>query len=133
MDEDEQFLNDRLLHRDDLPFEVVEELEKQLAEKYPDRKIVFAGDAPEGSLPPEFTGAVEKTMQRFAESVAGGLCIDCGAAMPNYPEMQTIMDDGFPEDWQPADGWYHFEDARGAIMGWQCPACDAAEDEDEDG
>ena len=37
----------RLIHRDDLPFDLVEKIEQQFAETHPGMKVCFAGDMPD--------------------------------------------------------------------------------------
>lgn len=110
-------------HRDDLPPELLEMLEK----KFPGMKIVCAGDIPEGQMPEGLVAKIEAIKMAHAQSVVDGTCIDCGKKMPGYP----ADDEDFPEGWQKADGWLCFTDiSSGEPSGWQCPECDAKERDD---
>lgn len=106
-------------HRDDLPMDVVEDLEKKLQELYPGYKVVFAGDQPGG--PPLELNDAYKAFQKMADkSLLNGTCIDCGKQMPDYDPQR--------EDWDKAPGWsYYTNTGNGEFMGWQCPECDAEE------
>lgn len=112
------------LHRDDMDPEMLQALEQQFQELYPGYKVVFSGDAPMDSEAARKDAEVRELIDRKShESLARGTCFDCGAQMPDYTPEQ--------EDWQPAQGWRHFNDFKtGEITAWQCPACDA---QDEDG
>ena len=98
------------IHRDDLPFEVVEQIEQALKEAHPDKKLVFAGDTGD----PDDIAEAERIHIQFAErgrkSFQEGFCVDCGTTMPNYNNA-------------PAEGWAHLEDQEGVFMGWVCPSC----------
>lgn len=108
------------LHRDDLPMELVEQLEKELAEKFPGVKLVCVGDVP-GEMPPEIQALIDEANQKQYESLCHGTCFDCGAKMPDYPDnFQEI-----PDDWRPPAGWKVLtEVGSGAPAGWICPPCD---------
>lgn len=113
-----------LIHRDDIPMDVVAEIEKQFAESHPGMKVVFAGDHA-GELPPEMAAVMAEIEDRQMAMLAGGLCMDCGAAMPNWADFEK-------EDWRPSPGWKHFTSGEGEsseLVGFQCPACDAKESE----
>lgn len=115
-------MESKLAHRDDLPMDVVAQLEAKMAELYPGYKVVFAGDAPAHKQPDmaDFLKAIEERAER---SLAEGICIDCGAKMPNYHPDQP--------DWIHAQGWHYFtQTGTEQFMGWQCEKCDAA---DKDG
>jgi hypothetical protein len=104
-----------LIHRDDLPFEVAEELVKQLQKDYPGKKIVFAGDV--AGVDQEIEELINSITLRQLEHIVEGYCFDCGAV--------------FPRPWPPEGdgplpkGWTLYEnigsdDTRILI----CPKCD---------
>lgn len=110
--------DEHLVHRDDLPPELIEELES----RFPGMTIACAGDA-RGPLPDKVADA-HKAMELLHEkSIVMGLCVDCGAKMEGYPP------DDF-EEWQLPKGWRYFTNITdGTPMCFQCPACDAADGE----
>lgn len=97
-----------LVHRDDMPDELLDELQKQ----FPDMKIVCAGDLPADQLPDGVAEEAARIEEMCRSSMISGQCVDCGAFMPNYPAT--------------AEGW-HYMVAIGNddLMAWQCPICDA--------
>ncbi len=107
-----------MTHRDDLSPELLQNLE----ELFPGMKIVCAGDLPDDKLPAEVLEQLAKIKENNLQSMAKGLCIDCGAKMPGYPELGEET----PNDWSPAPGWTWFEE-DGEMCAWQCPACNKAE------
>ncbi len=114
-------MDNKLAHRDDLPMEVVSQIQEQMNELFTGYKVVFAGDAPANQQPDltSFFAALEK---RAAMSFADGTCIDCGAKMPDY--------DPDNDDWQPMKGWGKFTrvGSEEEFMGWQCFACSQADE-----
>lgn len=116
-DSRESISSDVFIHRDDIPMDVMEQIESQLHGLFPGFKVVCAGDIPSDELPAEL-GELHKA---FVESIVNGLCIDCGEKMPNY--------DPDNEDWQPEDGWQVLADMNDQPQCWQCPNCDAKENE----
>ena len=98
------------IHRDDIPFEVVEQIERELKELYPDKKLSFIGDTGD----PQQIAEAEELHRQFVErgklSFKNGNCVDCGAIMPHYSEERE-------------DDWAHLEDEDGIFMGWLCPTC----------
>lgn len=113
------------IHRDDVPMDLSQEIERQFAESHPGMKVVFVGDLP-GELPPEVAERVAAIERLHMESLFNGACLDCGAKMPNWPETPEGMDD----TWQPAPGWRLFTDMRTKEpSAWQCPACDTKDGE----
>lgn len=114
-----------LVRRDDLPNEVIEEMQKM----FPGMEIVCAGDVPSGSMPAGMQDAIDEMNKRFEHSIVNGTCLDCGVAMPGYPTENT------EEEWdnfQLPAGWSFFTDNSDNPQGYQCPECDAKE-RDEDG
>lgn len=106
------------IHRDDLPMELVSEIEKHFAETHPGMKVVFAGDAP-GGVPDHVKNAIDALERRSVESLALGKCFYCGKQMEDYPE------EDFPDEWQPPEGWGLVSDiATHKPAGWECPDCD---------
>ncbi len=115
-----------LIHRDDIPLDVLAAFEAEMAEKYPGFKIQCAGDVPVDKLPPQVLAMQEMLDQRSKCSLADGRCFDCGAHIPTWPEEGT-----FPEGWQLPEGWVTMRkaginaDEPGELMGFICPPCDA--------
>ncbi len=109
-------MDNKLAHRDDLPYEVVAEMQEKMQKLFPGFKVVFAGDAPAQDQPDmtQFFTALEK---RAARSFADGTCIDCNALMPYYEPDNP--------DWVPQDGWGRFTRVgTDEFMGYICPKCD---------
>lgn len=120
-----------MIHRDDIPIDDMAKIEEAIRKAHPefaDFKIVCAGDAPEGDLPPDVASAFDMVQRSFDRSLVLGACIDCDARMPNYPSSP----EGFAGDWQPTEGWRSFSKIgeEDSFAGWQCPTCDAKEDDD---
>lgn len=106
------------LHRDDIDASDMAEIEKLLQEQFPGMKVVCAGDNP-GELPPGVAKAMASIEESHMLSLVNGTCIDCGAQMPGYDQLDN-------DDWKPADGWTWFvEHGTRNPTAWQCPACDA--------
>jgi len=112
----------RLAHRDDMPYEVVEAMERVLAEQFPGMKLTFAGDVP-GGPPPEILAKIARVEARLQRLLREGRCIECGVQMPDPPSKDMS------EDWRPADGWCWFTNEEDQVAAWQCPQCDADDDE----
>lgn len=114
------------LHRDDLPFDIMEGLAEEIDKLYPGMKIRCAGDM--ATLPPDVADMMAKLEDAHKRSLREGLCIDCGAKMPGYPTSAEELSAG----WAPADGWNWFSEVGSDdIQCWQCPACDANEEDGE--
>lgn len=117
-----------LAHRDDLPMEVAEAFERMIKEQFPGMKVVFAGDAPEGVLPPEKRKELEEFMEYQDELFRSGRCQDCGKQIEPWPPedlnatAESIQTEGWKLFYQ---GQY--EGKRPAA--WQCPECDQSEGE----
>jgi len=110
----------KFLHRDDLPMDVVAEIEKRLSEEVPGIKVIFAGDH-ENNLSPELLEAAKAFEREHERLFCEGRCLDCQVQMDNWSDVDK-------EEWQPPAGWRHFKNGDGEdadICGWQCPACDA--------
>ena len=113
-----------MLHRDDLDFGIVESIEAHFAEIEPGKKIVFAGDLPEGSAP-ELEDAFREMSELAEASFQNGTCLNCLSQMSNYEIGR--------EDWEPADGWQLLESVADHQQCWICDACDhSREDDPED-
>ncbi len=104
------------LHRDDLPFELAEEITKKLKELHPGSRVQFVGDSP-----PEDDGrkAAERLDQLMRETYSRGECMECEAK--------------YPASWPPGrgdpllDGWVRYcEIATKKPVGIVCPDCDRA-------
>lgn len=122
-----------MIHRDDIPMDVMADIERAIRERHPefkDFKIQCIGDAPEGTVPPDVVAAFDAVQEQFDRSFMLGACIDCDARMPGYPspgDIESVLDD----DWRPAEGWSAFSQMGedGSFAGWQCPDCDAKGEE----
>lgn len=108
----------KLPHCDDIPYEVVEKLEADLAAEHPGMKLLFAGDHPD-LVPPELKLILERMADEQERLLRECRCMDCHRQMENF---STAMTD---DEWQRADGWKHFNDGNDQLVGWQCPECDA--------
>lgn len=113
------------VHRDDLPFEVAEDLIAQMKEMFPGMKNVrFAGDIPEDELPEEVHETVRRLEAMSEKSLKEGSCIDCGRCMDNYPDC-IIGATKMP------DGWRLFHDTQTKEpKAFQCHECDARDGSD---
>lgn len=109
-----------LLHRDDIDFRVVEEMNKCLEEQSPGLKVNFAGDLP-GCLPPGFQEAIEQFNARVADLFYYGKCVDCECEIPGVARKAdgSLSAEGFdlPE------GWDCYYDRNNTPVAFQCPAC----------
>ena len=113
----------KLIHRDDIPMEVMQGFEAMLQEQYPGFKVVCAGDLPEGQVSEEVAESLKELEDHYRRSLVEGKCVDCGKQMENFPP-----DD---DDWEPPRGWGWFTDfGTGSPQAWQCPECDKAEREE---
>jgi hypothetical protein len=111
------------IHRDDIPLEAMEKIERFVQEQFPGMKVKCAGDHP-GELPEELKEQIELIEKAFKHSMMHGLCIDCGAQMPGYDSIAT------DDNWEPVEGWRYFKlVSTGEPQGWQCPGCDQKENE----
>lgn len=106
-----------LIHRDDIPFEIVEELVKALQELHPGMKIVFAGDMSPEDMTEEVTAVSESIIKRQLEHIAEGYCFDCGKICPRPwpPEGDGTL----PEGWVI---YTEIESSKNPIL--TCPECD---------
>ena len=116
-----------LLHRDDIPMEMAEDLVAKMKELYGDDiKVKFVGDATTKeleALPKEFLEAQKKFYDHTVKCFVQGLCHSCEAK--------------FPGEWPPTDeenwlqGWsYYSIDSEKQPPMLICPKC---EDEESDG
>jgi hypothetical protein len=121
-----------LIHRDDIPLDVLAAFEAQMAEKHPGYKIVCAGDVSPDKIPAEVQDAIAQFKLRSTRSMAEGRCFDCGAHIPTWPEPGEDI----PEGWELPEGWVTMRkvglsaEELGEFMGFICPACDAADSEE---
>jgi hypothetical protein len=76
------------IHRDDVPFEDVEQIEKAMQERFPGFKVQFVGDTDPNKLPDG------RMMDTFIE----GQCFDCDKQIPCQwpPENEG---DELPKGW----------------------------------
>lgn len=91
----------QLLHRDDIPMDVAEEIVAMLKKAHPGYEVVFAGDTPES-----YQQAMAPASQRFTDAVcrafADGCCFYCGKAMQGIPDE---ADELAWVDWKPPQDW----------------------------
>ena len=106
------------LHRDDVPYDVAEEIVAELKRRYPGMNIVFAGDHPTEESDQAFAAYEEHRLGLLAR----GACMDCGKQMPGWEEIVQSDNPQVPKGWR----WFT-NTANGDLMGFQCPECDANE------
>ena len=112
------------IHRDDVPMDIMEAFEKDMAVKYPGMKVICAGDYP-GELPDNVKESIKNLQEMHDRSMEEGLCIDCGEKMPGYPDDASVI---WGSKWNPADGWKFLECIRTKRpVAWQCPECDGTD------
>lgn len=115
-------------HRDDMPDELLEEMEKQ----FPGMKICFVGDLPEGHEYEEQARAVERQLK---EEMYSGRCHDCQCEQPEFHDW-LHHEENKEEEPPPAvksGGWAHmplsgYDDPP--IILWLCPTCQEKDDEE---
>lgn len=112
------------LHRDDLPFELAEEITKKLKELHPGSTVRFEGDSPTD----KGLEIAARLDAMFKEKLARGECMDCGK---KYPwEWPPPPGEEWREEWT-KEGWVVYTEVNGdEPIGIVCPECDA---NDEDG
>ncbi len=102
--------------KEDIPEDVRKELEKQLSELYPGMEIKYAAECPPPSE--EAQKQIQQMHRKHQLSIRDGTCVDCGAKMPNYEDLEEN------DDWKPAEGWSWFTEPNDTVpLFWQCPAC----------
>lgn len=106
-----------MIHRDDVPFEEIEKMERMVREQTGDEnlKLRFSGDIPESELPEGLAEKIKMIEEINEESVQRGFCIDCLQAMPIYR--------AWDESWKPDDGWLCMFYPNGEPAGWMCHFC----------
>lgn len=107
-----------MLHRDDIPAEVMEQLLAELQSDNPEiKKVVCIGDMPET---PELREMHDKVAKHILQCFGEGLCFECGAKMPiKWPPTKDDFD--WPEGWSRC--WPLNEDDGMPPM-LICPDCD---------
>jgi len=85
-----------MLHRDDLPFEVVTEIEKSLG-----KNLVFPGDMDE--VPPHIVEKIRKNTERATQTFNAGECFRCGKKIedvkPEELNVEAITFNNWQEHW----------------------------------
>lgn len=106
-----------MVHRDDVPFEEIEKMEKMIRDQTGDEnaRLFFPGDVPEKNIPPDMLAQIKEIEEINEESVQRGFCIDCLQAMPIYR--------AWDENWEPDDGWLCMFYPNEEPAGWMCPFC----------
>jgi hypothetical protein len=107
------------IHRDDVPFEVVESIEKQLG-----KKVRFVGDLPPEQVPQHVRDLIAGVEAASRESFVKGVCIHCGAKVPDWPPSWILDRAPMPEKWELPDGWRLFLNFRGEPGPFQCGSCE---------
>lgn len=110
-----------MIHRDDLNFELVESMEAYYAEVEPGKKLVFAGDLPEGSFP-ELEEDFRKNGELADASFRNGTCLSCLSKIEDY----GILSDG----WEPPEGWQLLHSVVDQRQCWICPDCENMQEEE---
>lgn len=106
-------------HRDDLPFEVVEQIEAAFAKIAPGFKVQFLGDHP-GEMPADLKEKLEGFEQRIHEAFVEGRCMDCGKKMPGeWPPADE-------DKWEVPEGWHYLTQPNGDPLGFSCDECDSS-------
>lgn len=104
-----------MIHRDDIDYDVIQQLEKEFEELYPGCKIVFAGDHEE-NLTPEIKKLIDRLNKQLKKDLEAGVCCDCDEKIPNFSKENI-----------PAN-WVKYEDVSSKeIVSIQCPACQQKE------
>ncbi len=112
----------RPAHRDDLPYEVVEEIEAKFAEMFPGMKVVFAGDQPEESIPEAVRERIAELESKMSRSLATGTCCDCGKKMPG---PMPVIGVGAGQRWEAPEGWSMLLTGEKPVA-FTCDECDEA-------
>ena len=101
----------RLIHRDDLPFEVIESIQKDFT-----RKVCFAGDSTNEKRRQKNVDILERIDAHFRECYAKGVCSLCGTKIPGKWPLESGT---LPE------GWLLFTSVieDGTSPDLNCPAC----------
>lgn len=108
------------LHRDDVPYEVAEEITKKLKEEHPDKKIIFAGDLG-ADLPEAVVVAIKRKEAEMRTSLMLGCCLECDDYMPGYIKAIEEQD----ADYMIPDGWAMYTNPGTKTPGhYMCPECE---------
>jgi hypothetical protein len=111
-----------MLHRDDVPMEVAEQIGRVLTEKFPGETLVFPGDIPEGPEREFAERAVARTDDMIRERFRRGQCFICGA---QYGGSYPPISDAALNAWDQS-GWCVLGDGarpRAPPDRVACPAC----------
>lgn len=104
------------LHRDDIPFQRAEEIEKQLKKQHPDSKVIFAGDT---DIPYDVRVAIERAKMRMQETLILGSCLECEEIIDGYIDMMEKK-----EAFKLPDGWSMYTNGvDGEPSHLLCPKC----------
>ncbi len=107
-----------LIHRDDVPADLAEEIVKNMKKDFPECKVVFAGDKP-GEVPQEVQDEQAKIIKVAAQRFCKGQCFECGADMPmEWPPRD--------DEWELPTGWGICTEMYGidGIPILICPECE---------
>lgn len=110
----------KLVHRDDLPIDVAEQVVSAIQNEFPDHKVVFAGDLPATA---ENAAEVERVMGYIADCGERGVCYGCETPIPNIPQTD---DPAAWEAWRIPEDWVCLSFGLGedSPIGFLCPACE---------
>ncbi len=123
----EQDPKENLIHRDDIDMDFMQAFEKAIKEEHGEEfKVICAGDAPAGTVPPELMEQLAGLKKKMGEAFAKGLCWDCGKQMPDWPPPE---DDEAFEKWDMTKGWSTLNSMKEEITGFVCPECTAEEEQ----
>lgn len=96
------------LHRDDIPYKDMEEIERllkeQIGKEFPDAdkmKVVCVGDIPEEEIPDEVKKGMAQLDAKAKEYLVKGKCFDCDKPIPiNWNEfMESGENKPLPKGW----------------------------------
>lgn len=109
----------KMLHRDDLPDTLAQELVNVLREKHPDKKIVFAGDVPTNDpMADKHAKWLSEYLKRLEELTADGRCSDCTKQIPGWNgKIEEIMKH-LPK------GWKVYKGVNDDSITLVCPECE---------
>jgi len=112
-------MSDDLIHRDDIPADIAEELVRLIQEDFPEgTRVVFAGDKP-GEVPQEIKDQQKILIKVAATRFYQGQCFECGTDMPlEWPPKD--------DEWELPDGWSISTETYGIndIPIFICPECE---------
>ena len=115
-------MGNKMLHRDDIPFEEIEKIEAMIREANPGKEfnLIFPGDQPAGTVPKELLEAIAAMERAHEESMERGTCLMCGESIENYEPDSP--------EWEVPEFWVCVVDSTGRQCGWRCEECSLGPD-----